>query len=338
MKVVVFQWPCGTPMRRRSPRGQRPWRRAMLVVAQVSSMKTSRVGIEIELALEPGLPPLQDVGAVLLAGMRRSFFARDAVAAEEAPQRPVAEVMAASASAARSSSMVASGVAANSARISGACASIRPERRSPPAARAARRPAPLQRPPPAHARRAHPEARRRLPMAHPPRTAARTRVLRSSESAFDMPAGLRSRQTLESEHAALGNPQRFHQMGLRSSEAGRGDVRGGKSAGAIFDSRMPKSWQRDEGPRVDPARARDSAAPASGATAISREFNGLRPRECWTPVPVPPPTSRHNPFSARSRRPNFLVVFEGCSGEAPHCAHADTAEIRSLRADILRTC
>lgn len=32
------------------------------------------------------------------------------------------------------------------------------------------------------------------------------------------------------------------------------------------------------------------------------------------------------------------VVFEGCSGEAPHCARAYTAEMRSLRADILRTC
>jgi hypothetical protein len=37
-------------------------------------------------------------------------------------------------------------------------------------------------------------------------------------------------------------------------------------------------------------------------------------------------------------RPEFLVVFEGYSGEAPHCAHADSAESRSLRADILRTC
>ena len=34
-------------------------------------------------------------------------------------------------------------------------------------------------------------------------------------------------------------------------------------------------------------------------------------------------------------RPDFLVVFEGCSDEAPHFAHADAAEIRSPRADIL---
>ena len=43
-KVVVFQWPCGTPTRSRSPRRQRPWRRAILVEAQVSSMKTRRSG------------------------------------------------------------------------------------------------------------------------------------------------------------------------------------------------------------------------------------------------------------------------------------------------------
>ena len=81
--------------------------------------------------------------------------------------------------------------------------------------------------------------------------------------------------------------------------------------------------------RIRPARCRNLA---------SCKINGLRPRDCSTAVPVPPPTPPANPFSARSRRPNFLVVFEGCSGEAPHCAHADTAEIRSLRADILRTC
>ena len=43
-KVEVFQWPCGWPIRRRWPRGARPWVRAMLVLAQVSSMKTRRAG------------------------------------------------------------------------------------------------------------------------------------------------------------------------------------------------------------------------------------------------------------------------------------------------------
>lgn len=41
VKVVVFQWPCGTPARQRSPRGARPRSRAILVDRPVSSMKTS---------------------------------------------------------------------------------------------------------------------------------------------------------------------------------------------------------------------------------------------------------------------------------------------------------
>lgn len=44
VKVVVFQWPCGTPARQRSPRGARPRRRAILVDSPVSSIKTSFAG------------------------------------------------------------------------------------------------------------------------------------------------------------------------------------------------------------------------------------------------------------------------------------------------------
>src|ERR1700730_15297394 len=44
VKVVVFQWPWGTAARHRSPRFERPRRRAILVVAPVSSMNTSRAG------------------------------------------------------------------------------------------------------------------------------------------------------------------------------------------------------------------------------------------------------------------------------------------------------
>jgi hypothetical protein len=40
----LFQWPWGDPMRRRQPRGARPWVRAMLVFAQVSSRNSSRSG------------------------------------------------------------------------------------------------------------------------------------------------------------------------------------------------------------------------------------------------------------------------------------------------------
>ena len=43
-KVVVFQCPCGTGARHRSPRGARPRSRAILVEAPVSSMKTRRSG------------------------------------------------------------------------------------------------------------------------------------------------------------------------------------------------------------------------------------------------------------------------------------------------------
>src|SRR3954464_13772367 len=38
-----------------------------------------RFGIEIQLALEPGLAPPADVGTILLGGMRRLFFTRDLV-------------------------------------------------------------------------------------------------------------------------------------------------------------------------------------------------------------------------------------------------------------------
>jgi transaldolase len=44
MNVVVFQCPCGIAARSRSPLGARPRIRAMLVVTQVSSMKTSPSG------------------------------------------------------------------------------------------------------------------------------------------------------------------------------------------------------------------------------------------------------------------------------------------------------
>ena len=43
-KVIVFQWPCGTWSTSRSPRAQRPCSRTILVLAEVSSMNTSRAG------------------------------------------------------------------------------------------------------------------------------------------------------------------------------------------------------------------------------------------------------------------------------------------------------
>jgi hypothetical protein len=44
------------------------------------------------------------------------------------------------------------------------------------------------------------------------------------------------------------------------------------------------------------------------------------------------------PFLRSRAAAKFVVVFEGCSGEAPHCADADAGKIRSLWADILWTC
>ena len=49
-------------------------RRAIAVEAQVSSMKTSRAGIEIDLAIEPGLAAPHNVRALLLGRVRRLFF------------------------------------------------------------------------------------------------------------------------------------------------------------------------------------------------------------------------------------------------------------------------
>ena len=44
MKVSVFQCPCGTLSISASPRVAQPWVRVMLVLAQVSSMNTIRLG------------------------------------------------------------------------------------------------------------------------------------------------------------------------------------------------------------------------------------------------------------------------------------------------------
>src|SRR5205085_5914468 len=46
-KVSVRQRPCGTLATSRRPRSERPWRRVMLVLAQVSSMNTRRRGSSV---------------------------------------------------------------------------------------------------------------------------------------------------------------------------------------------------------------------------------------------------------------------------------------------------
>jgi hypothetical protein len=72
-KVVVFQWPWGTGARQRSPRRARPWRRAILVEAPVSSMKTSRSGSKSSWASNQGAPPAQNVRPLSLARVRGFF-------------------------------------------------------------------------------------------------------------------------------------------------------------------------------------------------------------------------------------------------------------------------
>ena len=146
MKVVVFQWPCGTAARQRSPLGARPRRRAILVVAPVSVDEDERVGIEVELAFEPGLARRLHVGALLLGGVRGLFLY---VMPRRSKKRQIVvrpkRASRASISFVRRSSSVTSGAAATSARMKSACASMRCDRRSPPWRAGARLPDALRR-------------------------------------------------------------------------------------------------------------------------------------------------------------------------------------------------
>ena len=194
MKVVVFQWPWGTPTRSRSPRRQRPCVRAMLVEAQVSSIDET-LGIEIELLLEPGLAALPDIRPIMLAGVRGLFLRvmawrakkRRIVCRSRRPGPYLASVR-------RNSSIAMSGVSSTRARIVAPCASTRPERRSPPWERGPASP------------RSRSSDRQRLTLAaltpnrspacrwlKPFATAAKTRTRRSSDRALGMSAGLRRR-------------------------------------------------------------------------------------------------------------------------------------------------
>jgi hypothetical protein len=51
--VDIFQCSCGTTATSRCPRGARPYRRVTLVLAQVSSMRTSRSGSKCGWAARP---------------------------------------------------------------------------------------------------------------------------------------------------------------------------------------------------------------------------------------------------------------------------------------------
>lgn len=78
--VVVFQWPFGTP----TTHPQALAARGAAMGAGHGGLRPGLVdedqprGLEIGLHLEPGLAPLQDVGAVLLAGERVRVIRRRA--------------------------------------------------------------------------------------------------------------------------------------------------------------------------------------------------------------------------------------------------------------------
>ena len=84
--VVFLRCPCGTAARRRTPLGARPYRRAMLGEAKLSS--TTRASPDRDRAgLQPVLTSLHHVGAVLLGGVQRLLFEGQAAAIEEGPDR-----------------------------------------------------------------------------------------------------------------------------------------------------------------------------------------------------------------------------------------------------------
>src|SRR5229473_2353297 len=86
MNVKVFQWPCGTLATSRSPRGERPEWRTILVVTDVSSIKTRRF------ARKDDCSAFSSARAAATSGRSCSaacsvFFEADAVTLVEAPHR-----------------------------------------------------------------------------------------------------------------------------------------------------------------------------------------------------------------------------------------------------------
>ena len=93
-------------------------------------------GIEVELAIEPLFPTLQDVGPVLLGGVR-CLLARDPMPVEEPPRRPDPNRRAALGEQHLQLGERMSSFASIASRMKVACASIRAARRSPPCGLAA---------------------------------------------------------------------------------------------------------------------------------------------------------------------------------------------------------
>src|ERR1700688_4321231 len=84
--VSVFQWPCGTLATRRSPRGERPRCRTILVVTAVSSMKTRRGASSLDCSTFSAARAAATSGRSCSAACK-VFFERDVVAFVEAPDR-----------------------------------------------------------------------------------------------------------------------------------------------------------------------------------------------------------------------------------------------------------
>src|SRR5271156_4345938 len=88
-KVMVFQWPCGTRPTNRSPRAHRPLSRAILVLAAVSSMKTSRAGSNMPCS-RIQRRRARITSARFCSAAYKVFFKADVMALVEPPQRGAA--------------------------------------------------------------------------------------------------------------------------------------------------------------------------------------------------------------------------------------------------------
>ena len=165
-------------------------------------------GVEIELPLEPGLAPAHDVGTALLAGMGGLFLRVMLVPPEEALQRAEAEYETLLGQ--NVAHLLERPVAVGAPRRQNGhprVLSMRWDLRSPP--RAFGRASPCSRSRALHRLTLAALTPKRSPAARcviPSATAARTRTRRSSDNAFDMPAGLQPGSHSESPHKRFGNP------------------------------------------------------------------------------------------------------------------------------------
>ena len=85
-KVIVFQCPCGTWPTSRAPRAHRPYSRTILVLADVSSMNTSRAGSNMPCS-RIQRRRARATSARSCSAARRAFFKRDLVPLKKPPYR-----------------------------------------------------------------------------------------------------------------------------------------------------------------------------------------------------------------------------------------------------------